>query len=171
MKRALAIEPASRPITIEDLLRQTSGLTYGFYGDSAVRKLYANSDMFEGDFDNAVFADRIAANAAERRHIGWQALPETRNHRLDGIGSYRAGNKDRARPVLFSGRYLWVRSWLCRAHRGACEYIVGARRISLGRCRRHLLFCRSAGRYVRYLHGAGAVAERTDSTGAEDVDL
>jgi CubicO group peptidase (beta-lactamase class C family) len=38
MKRALAIEPASRPITIEDLLRQTSGLTYGFYGDSAVRK-------------------------------------------------------------------------------------------------------------------------------------
>jgi hypothetical protein len=37
--------------------------------------------MFEGDFDNAVFADRIAANAAERRHIGWQALPETRNHR------------------------------------------------------------------------------------------
>jgi CubicO group peptidase (beta-lactamase class C family) len=59
-KPALAIEPARRPITIEDLLRQTSGLTYGFYGDSAVRKLYANSDMFEGDFDNAVFADRIA---------------------------------------------------------------------------------------------------------------
>ena len=25
--------------------------------------------------------------------------------------------------------------------------------------------------YVRYLHGAGAVAERTDSTGVEDVDL
>src|ERR1019366_6889791 len=59
-KPALAIEPARRPITIEDLLRQTSGLTYGFYGDSAVRKLYANSDMFEGDFDNAMFANRIA---------------------------------------------------------------------------------------------------------------
>ena len=49
-----------RPITIEDLLRHTSGLTYGFYGDSAVRKLYANSDLFEGDFDNAQFAERIA---------------------------------------------------------------------------------------------------------------
>ena len=36
------------------------GLTYGFYGDSAVRKLYANSDLFEGDFDNAQFAERIA---------------------------------------------------------------------------------------------------------------
>jgi CubicO group peptidase (beta-lactamase class C family) len=56
----LALEPASRPITIEDLLRHTSGLTYGFYGDGAVRKLYANSGLFEGDFDNAEFARRIA---------------------------------------------------------------------------------------------------------------
>src|SRR6266436_9040338 len=39
-KTALALEPVNRPITIEDLLRHTSGLTYGFYGDSAVRKLY-----------------------------------------------------------------------------------------------------------------------------------
>ena len=50
----------NRPITIEDLLRHTSGLTYGFYGDSMVRKLYANSDLFAGDFDNAEFAERIA---------------------------------------------------------------------------------------------------------------
>ena len=50
----------NRPITIEDLLRHTSGLTYGFYGDSVVRKLYANSNLFEGDFDNAEFAERIA---------------------------------------------------------------------------------------------------------------
>src|SRR6202158_131873 len=57
---ALLLEPVKRPITIEDLLRHTSGLTYGFYGDSPVRKLYANSDLFEGDFDNAQFTDRIA---------------------------------------------------------------------------------------------------------------
>jgi CubicO group peptidase (beta-lactamase class C family) len=56
----LALEPASRPITIEDLLRHTSGLTYGFYGDGAVRKLYENSGLFDGDFDNAAFARRIA---------------------------------------------------------------------------------------------------------------
>src|ERR1700710_395901 len=30
---ALVLEPLNRPITIEDLLRHTSGLTYGFYGD------------------------------------------------------------------------------------------------------------------------------------------
>jgi CubicO group peptidase (beta-lactamase class C family) len=59
-KSELAFEPLDRPITVEDLLRHTSGLTYGFYGDSAVRKLYANSDLFEGDFDNAQFAGRIA---------------------------------------------------------------------------------------------------------------
>jgi CubicO group peptidase (beta-lactamase class C family) len=59
-KLTLALEPLQRPITIEDLLRHTSGLTYGFYGDSAVRKLYASADLFRGDFDNADFADRLA---------------------------------------------------------------------------------------------------------------
>ena len=59
-KPALALEPLDRPITVEDLLRHTSGLTYGFYGNSAVRRIYANSDMFDGDFDNATFAERLA---------------------------------------------------------------------------------------------------------------
>ena len=59
-KPALVSEPADRPIKIEDLMRHTSGLTYGFYGDSMVRKLYANSNLFDGDFDNALFAERLA---------------------------------------------------------------------------------------------------------------
>jgi CubicO group peptidase (beta-lactamase class C family) len=59
-KPVLALEPVRRPITIEDLLRHTSGLTYGFYGDNPVRKLYASSGLFAGDFDNAAFAERIA---------------------------------------------------------------------------------------------------------------
>jgi CubicO group peptidase (beta-lactamase class C family) len=58
---ALLLEPLKRPITIEDLLRHTSGITYGFYGDSAVRKLYAQADLFNGDFDNAEFTRRLAA--------------------------------------------------------------------------------------------------------------
>ncbi|WP_370691840.1 serine hydrolase domain-containing protein [Bradyrhizobium sp.] len=57
---ALLLEPLNRPITIRDLLSHTSGLTYGFYGDSAVRKLYAQANLFDGDADNAEFVARIA---------------------------------------------------------------------------------------------------------------
>jgi CubicO group peptidase (beta-lactamase class C family) len=59
-KQALALEPLDRPITLLDLLRHTSGLTYGFYGDSAVRKLYAQANLFNGDLDNTQFVERIA---------------------------------------------------------------------------------------------------------------
>ena len=34
----LELVPAERPITIQDLLRHTSGLTYGFTGASAVQR-------------------------------------------------------------------------------------------------------------------------------------
>jgi CubicO group peptidase (beta-lactamase class C family) len=50
----------NRPITIEDLLRHTSGLTYGFTGTDPVRRLYAQSNLFEGDFDNAAFVERLS---------------------------------------------------------------------------------------------------------------
>jgi CubicO group peptidase (beta-lactamase class C family) len=56
----LELVPLSRPITILDLMRHTSGITYGFYGDSLVRKAYANALIYGGDFDNAEFAERIA---------------------------------------------------------------------------------------------------------------
>jgi CubicO group peptidase (beta-lactamase class C family) len=59
-KVTLGIEPLMRPITILDLMRHTSGITYGFYGDSAVRKLYAASGLYDGDFDNAQLAERLA---------------------------------------------------------------------------------------------------------------
>lgn len=59
-KRPLSLLPPRRPITIEDLLRHTSGITYGFYGESAVRKLYKSSDLYDGDFDNASFVERLA---------------------------------------------------------------------------------------------------------------
>jgi CubicO group peptidase (beta-lactamase class C family) len=56
----LKLEPLKRPITIRDLLRHTSGISYGFFGETAVQKLYANPLLYAGDFDNAEFADRIA---------------------------------------------------------------------------------------------------------------
>jgi CubicO group peptidase (beta-lactamase class C family) len=56
----LKLEPLKRPITIEDLLRHTSGLTYGFYGEGQVHRLYENSGLYDGDFDNAEFVQRLA---------------------------------------------------------------------------------------------------------------
>jgi CubicO group peptidase (beta-lactamase class C family) len=56
----LALERLARPITVRDLFRHTSGITYGFYGSSAVRKLYAQAGLFDGDPDNAQFVERLA---------------------------------------------------------------------------------------------------------------
>jgi CubicO group peptidase (beta-lactamase class C family) len=58
--RTLELVPPIRPPTILDLMRHTSGITYGFYGDSLVRKTYAAANLYAGDFDLAEFAERIA---------------------------------------------------------------------------------------------------------------
>jgi CubicO group peptidase (beta-lactamase class C family) len=54
----LDLVPLRRPITIEDLLLHTSGITYGFYGEGLVKVAY--DGIYLGDFDNAGFAERIA---------------------------------------------------------------------------------------------------------------
>jgi CubicO group peptidase (beta-lactamase class C family) len=59
-EKVLDLVPLKRPLTIKDLMTQTSGITYGFYGDSMVRKAYANAKIYDGDFTNAEFAERIA---------------------------------------------------------------------------------------------------------------
>src|SRR5438552_9444211 len=58
--KTLDLVPPNRPITVHDLMTHTSGVTYGFYGDSLVRKAYAAANIYAGDFDLAEFAERIA---------------------------------------------------------------------------------------------------------------
>src|SRR5882757_8257780 len=58
--KSLELVPPRRPPTVLDLMRHTSGITYGFYGDSLVRKAYAASNLYAGEFDLAEFAERIA---------------------------------------------------------------------------------------------------------------
>jgi CubicO group peptidase (beta-lactamase class C family) len=58
--KALDLVPPNRPPTVLDLMRHTSGITYGFYGDSLVRLAYRNAKIYDGDFDLAEFAERIA---------------------------------------------------------------------------------------------------------------
>ena len=59
-EKVLELVPVNRPITILDLMRHTSGIVYGFYGDGMVRHLYDKAKIYDGDFDNAEFAERIA---------------------------------------------------------------------------------------------------------------
>jgi CubicO group peptidase (beta-lactamase class C family) len=56
----LKLVPADRPVTVMDLLRHTSGITYDYIGGKLIMKAYSESGLFDGRYDNKVFADRIA---------------------------------------------------------------------------------------------------------------
>jgi CubicO group peptidase (beta-lactamase class C family) len=50
---SLEIVAAKRAITVHDLLRHTSGLTYAFTGNAAVQRRYGAANLFTGDPANA----------------------------------------------------------------------------------------------------------------------
>jgi CubicO group peptidase (beta-lactamase class C family) len=58
-KPTVILAPA-RPMRVYDLIRHTSGLTYGVFGDNPVKRAYRDSGLIKGDFDNAEFVARIA---------------------------------------------------------------------------------------------------------------
>ncbi|MBP6815387.1 MAG: beta-lactamase family protein [Burkholderiaceae bacterium] len=54
--------PARRPVTVHDLLRHTSGLTYGFFGDTPVKRAYRAAGVDPDANDSlSTFASRLAA--------------------------------------------------------------------------------------------------------------
>jgi CubicO group peptidase (beta-lactamase class C family) len=53
--------PAERPITIQDLLRHTSGLTYEFVGAGAVQRMYLDRKLPSTDQTNAEQVERLAS--------------------------------------------------------------------------------------------------------------
>ena len=76
----LDLVPPRRPVTIEDLLLHTSGITYGFYGEGLVKSAYAN--IYLGDFDNPEFAERVARlPLAEQPRTLWDY-----GHSIDILG-------------------------------------------------------------------------------------
>jgi CubicO group peptidase (beta-lactamase class C family) len=52
--------PATRPITVQDLMRHTSGLTYSFLPGTPVAKIYQDANLFGTDATNADFAEAVA---------------------------------------------------------------------------------------------------------------
>jgi CubicO group peptidase (beta-lactamase class C family) len=59
-KPTLDLVAPRRPIFIQDLMRHTSGITYGFFGVGVVKSMYVDAHLFAADVDNAEFAERIA---------------------------------------------------------------------------------------------------------------
>ena len=55
------LEPAARAITIHDLLRHTSGLTYGFVSTGEVAKRYQEAKLGHPKIDNVEVCNRLAA--------------------------------------------------------------------------------------------------------------
>ncbi|SCX67760.1 serine hydrolase [Variovorax sp. EL159] len=59
-KPVLDTVPARRPITVQDLMRHTSGLTYGFFGPGLVKQAYNAANLGVDDPTNAEFSQRLA---------------------------------------------------------------------------------------------------------------
>jgi CubicO group peptidase (beta-lactamase class C family) len=59
-KPTLELVPAQRPITIQDLFRHTSGLTYGFFGAGLVKKMYVDGKVWNDYPSNAELIERLA---------------------------------------------------------------------------------------------------------------
>src|ERR1700710_1872481 len=54
--------PANRPITIQDLMRHTSGIIYGGRGNTLMHKMYpGGSGDASRDYDGAAFMDKLAS--------------------------------------------------------------------------------------------------------------
>ena len=59
-KPTLELVAAQRDMTIQDLLRHTSGLTYGFFGTGLVKKMYVDSRVWNDYPSNAELINRLA---------------------------------------------------------------------------------------------------------------
>jgi CubicO group peptidase (beta-lactamase class C family) len=60
-QKTMELVDAPQPMAVRDLLRHTSGLTYGFFGPGLVKPAYRESGLESARaIDNAQFAERIA---------------------------------------------------------------------------------------------------------------
>ena len=56
----LELVPARRPMSVYDLMRHTSGITYGFFGSGLVKKAYDEARLLQDDMSSAEFSQRVA---------------------------------------------------------------------------------------------------------------
>ena len=59
-KTELELEPVQRPMTVQDLLRHTSGLTYGVFGNTLVDQAYREAKLLAPDQTLSDFISKLA---------------------------------------------------------------------------------------------------------------
>ena len=59
--KSLELVAPRRPVTVQDLMRHTAGLTYAIFGASPVKQAYMEAKLGAGDPTTEQFADRLAA--------------------------------------------------------------------------------------------------------------
>jgi CubicO group peptidase (beta-lactamase class C family) len=59
-KTALTFEDSKRAMTVQDLLRHTSGLVYGPFGNSLVHQAYKKANLFDGNQTLAEFVTKLS---------------------------------------------------------------------------------------------------------------
>jgi CubicO group peptidase (beta-lactamase class C family) len=59
-ERRLVLQPARRQVTVQDLMRHTSGMTYGPFGDSLVQRAYRAANTMDDQQTNAEMMDKLA---------------------------------------------------------------------------------------------------------------
>lgn len=57
---AMQLADPVRPVTIRDLMRHTSGMTYGFFSNTPVDKLYRDAGLLSYEDTNAQFTQKLA---------------------------------------------------------------------------------------------------------------
>jgi CubicO group peptidase (beta-lactamase class C family) len=59
-ERTLVLEPMRREVTVQDLMRHTSGMTYGPFGDSLVQRAYRAANTMDDQQTNAEMMVKLA---------------------------------------------------------------------------------------------------------------
>jgi CubicO group peptidase (beta-lactamase class C family) len=59
-KHRLDLVPIRRPISVLDLMRQSSGIVSAFSNLGLITQRYLNAGLFDGDFDNREFVERLS---------------------------------------------------------------------------------------------------------------
>lgn len=107
--------PAERQITVADLMRHTSGITYGFFGFGSVRSAYESADVGSRQITNAESTARIASLPLEHHPgVKWEysRSHDVLGHLIEVVSSEPLDvflQREIFEPLKMTDTTFWVR--------------------------------------------------------------